>query len=55
MPKIISGPYPSLPENFSPELSELLTDILQRDAQARPTASEILACPIVLNCLSTKV
>ncbi|KAM4555910.1 uncharacterized protein PAE49_014832 isoform 2-T2 [Odontesthes bonariensis] len=54
MPKIISGPCPSLPENFSPELCELLTDMLQRDAQARPTASEILKRPFVRNCLSTK-
>ncbi|XP_072251393.1 apolipoprotein L3-like [Leuresthes tenuis] len=54
MPKIISGPYPSLPDNFSPELCELLTDILKRDAQARPTASEILARPIVIKCLTTK-
>ncbi|XP_075336609.1 uncharacterized protein LOC142397151 [Odontesthes bonariensis] len=55
MPKIISGPCPSLPENFSPELCELLTDMLQRDAQARPTASEILKRPFVRNCLSTKI
>ncbi|KAM4555548.1 uncharacterized protein PAE49_014558 [Odontesthes bonariensis] len=54
MPKIISGPCPSLPKNFSPELCWLLNDMLQRDAEARPTASEILKRPFVQNCLSTK-
>ncbi|XP_031175508.2 serine/threonine-protein kinase 33-like [Sander lucioperca] len=54
MPKIINGPYPSLKETFSPELCELLNDILNRDPQSRPTASEILERPFIVNCLSKK-
>ncbi|KAF1384665.1 hypothetical protein PFLUV_G00122550 [Perca fluviatilis] len=54
MPKIINGPYPSLTEPFSPELCELLNDILNKDPQSRPTASEILERPFIVNCLSEK-
>ncbi|XP_047441161.1 calcium/calmodulin-dependent protein kinase type II subunit gamma-like isoform X1 [Mugil cephalus] len=54
MPKIIGGPYPSLPDRFSEKLCELLRDILVKDPKSRPTANEILARPIIINCLSTK-
>lgn len=55
IPKIIGGPYPPLPEHFSPELCELLSDILNKDPQSRPTASEILESPIMISCLLEKV
>ncbi|XP_067375506.1 uncharacterized protein [Channa argus] len=54
MPQIISGSYPTLPEQFSPALAELLNDILSKDPNARPTASEILAHPFIINFLSRK-
>ncbi|KAG7230302.1 hypothetical protein INR49_024406, partial [Caranx melampygus] len=54
MPKIIRGPYPSLPNNFSPELCELLNDIFNRDLASRPTASDILIRPFIIKCLSIK-
>uniref|UniRef100_A0A3Q3L5W5 Uncharacterized protein n=1 Tax=Mastacembelus armatus TaxID=205130 RepID=A0A3Q3L5W5_9TELE len=54
MPKIIGGPYPSLPERFSPELHDLLNDIISKDPQTRPTASEILERPFIIRRLSEK-
>ncbi|XP_018555155.1 probable serine/threonine-protein kinase iksA isoform X2 [Lates calcarifer] len=54
MPKIIGGPYPSLPEMFSPELRQLLSDIFSRDPQSRPTAREILERPFIISCLTAK-
>ncbi|XP_026186117.1 uncharacterized protein LOC113144342 isoform X1 [Mastacembelus armatus] len=54
MPKIIGGPYPSLPERFSPELCDLLNDIFSKDPQSRPTASEVLEEPFIIRCLSEK-
>ncbi|XP_036933996.1 serine/threonine-protein kinase Nek4-like [Acanthopagrus latus] len=54
IPKIIGGPYPSLPEHFSPELCKLLSDIFKKDPQSRPTVQEILGCPIMIRCLSEK-
>ena len=55
IPKIIGGPYPSLPEHFSPELCKLLSDIFNKDPQSRPTVQEILRCPMMISCLSEKV
>ncbi|XP_040904835.1 uncharacterized protein LOC121188952 [Toxotes jaculatrix] len=55
IPKIIGGPYPCLPETFSPELCELLKDILNRDPQSRPAASEILEHRLIMKCLSNKI
>ncbi|XP_071314257.1 uncharacterized protein [Trachinotus anak] len=54
IPKIIRGPYPPLPDTFSPELCQLLEQIFSRDPQSRPTASEILQRPIIITCLSNK-
>ncbi|XP_044060714.1 calcium/calmodulin-dependent protein kinase type II subunit beta-like isoform X2 [Siniperca chuatsi] len=54
VPKIIGGRYPSLPEEFSPELRELLNDIFKKDPRLRPTASEILGRPFIISCLLTK-
>ncbi|XP_023251975.1 calcium/calmodulin-dependent protein kinase type II subunit beta-like [Seriola lalandi dorsalis] len=52
IPKIIGGDSPCLPETFSPELCQLLIDIFSQDPQSRPTASEILERPFIINCLS---
>ncbi|KAI3351762.1 hypothetical protein L3Q82_020592 [Scortum barcoo] len=54
IPKIIGGRYSDLPKNFSPELRQLLSDILNRDPASRPTASKILERPLIINCLSEK-
>ncbi|XP_054890495.1 probable serine/threonine-protein kinase iksA [Poeciliopsis prolifica] len=54
MPKIISGHYPSLPSHFSFELCDLLSDLLKKEPEERPTASEILQRPIIIRCLRTK-
>uniref|UniRef100_A0A1A7XS68 non-specific serine/threonine protein kinase n=3 Tax=Iconisemion striatum TaxID=60296 RepID=A0A1A7XS68_9TELE len=54
IPKIINGVCPTLPSNFSPELGYLLSDLLKTDPMDRPTASEVLAHPIALKCLTTK-
>ncbi|XP_017282674.1 serine/threonine-protein kinase 4-like [Kryptolebias marmoratus] len=53
--KINSGEPPALPKDkFSLEFNSLLSDLLKKDPQERPTASEILAHPIVLRCLVIK-
>ncbi|XP_016525035.1 caM kinase-like vesicle-associated protein [Poecilia formosa] len=54
MPKIISGEYPPLPSYFSFELCDLLSDLLKKEPEKRPTASEILLRPIIIRCLRTK-
>ncbi|KAG7230301.1 hypothetical protein INR49_024405, partial [Caranx melampygus] len=54
VPKIIGGPYPSLPEMFSPELNQLLNDIFSKDPISRPKANEILEHPFIINCISSK-
>uniref|UniRef100_A0A3B4VN41 Protein kinase domain-containing protein n=1 Tax=Seriola dumerili TaxID=41447 RepID=A0A3B4VN41_SERDU len=54
MPKVISGPCPSLPKKFPPELHQLLNDMFSRDPQSRPTASEILERPFIIRCLLNK-
>ncbi|XP_078145338.1 uncharacterized protein LOC144542428 [Centroberyx gerrardi] len=54
IPKILGGPYPALPERYSPELCQLLSDIFSRDLHARPTAKEILGRPFIISFLSKK-
>ncbi|XP_027138885.1 calcium/calmodulin-dependent protein kinase type 1D-like [Larimichthys crocea] len=54
LPKIISGPAPRLPDNYSSELHELLDDMLNKDPHSRPTAWEILGRPIALKSLFKK-
>ncbi|XP_027136883.1 calcium/calmodulin-dependent protein kinase type 1D isoform X1 [Larimichthys crocea] len=54
IPKIISGPAPRLPDNYSSELRDLLADMLKKDPNLRPTALEILGRPIALKCLLEK-
>ena len=52
---IISGPDPYLQGEFSSEFHELLSDMLNKDPDSRPTAWEILWRPISLRCLMKKV
>ncbi|KAL0970071.1 hypothetical protein UPYG_G00236760 [Umbra pygmaea] len=54
IPKILGGPYPTLPECFSPELRELLCDIFQQVPSIRPSAGEILAKPFIISFLTKK-
>ncbi|XP_071368881.1 uncharacterized protein [Centroberyx affinis] len=54
IPKILGGSYPALPEHYSPELCQLLSDIFSKDLHARPTASEILGRPFIISFLSKK-
>ncbi|XP_047210187.1 serine/threonine-protein kinase Nek3-like isoform X2 [Girardinichthys multiradiatus] len=54
MPKIIRAEYAQLPSEFSFELCDLLSDLLKKDPRDRPTASEILARPIIIRCLRAK-
>ncbi|XP_056156069.1 apolipoprotein L1-like [Lampris incognitus] len=55
IPKIVNGPYPSLPGDFSPELCQLLNDIFQKEPFLRPTATEILGRPFIITFLSRKL
>ncbi|XP_031648848.1 serine/threonine-protein kinase Nek5 isoform X2 [Oncorhynchus kisutch] len=52
--KILGGPYPSLPESFSPELHQLMCDIFQQEPTSRPSAGEILAKPFIISFLTKK-
>ncbi|KAJ8007612.1 hypothetical protein DPEC_G00095980 [Dallia pectoralis] len=54
IPKILAGPYPSLPECFSPELRKLLCDIFQQDPSIRPSPKDILARPFIISFLTRK-
>merc|ERR1719428_278103 len=45
--KITRGPMPQLPPRFSPDLTKLCGDLLQRDDRKRPAASDILRYPVV--------
>lgn len=40
--KIVHGGLPKMPTDYPPELTELLTSILQKDPMMRPTAKDIL-------------
>ncbi|KAM4586922.1 uncharacterized protein V3H82_005670 [Fundulus diaphanus] len=54
IPKIIGGDYPRLPPRFSFELCDLLSDLLNKEPEARPKASEILMRPIIIKFLRKK-
>jgi len=45
--KITQGPTPELPEEYTEEVRVLQKELLERDAQKRPAASEILKKPVV--------
>jgi NIMA (never in mitosis gene a)-related kinase len=40
--KILRGNYPPLPPCYSPEMTELLNEILQKDPRKRPSIKKIL-------------
>jgi len=45
--KITHGPTPDLPEPYTPELRQLLKDLLERDSARRPSAADILKKPLI--------
>merc|ERR1719330_1038549 len=45
--KITHGPTPDLPEQYTPELRQLLKDLPERDASRRPAAADILKKPLI--------
>ncbi|XP_041649939.1 uncharacterized protein LOC121513965 [Cheilinus undulatus] len=49
-----SGFNPNLDDKYSAEFCELLSDMLRKDPDCRPTACEILGRPITLKCLLKK-
>ncbi|KAM3613453.1 uncharacterized protein V6R79_026336 [Siganus canaliculatus] len=52
--RITSGPDPVPQGQFSSEFVELLSDMLSKNPDLRPTVQEMLKRPIVLRCLLTK-
>jgi len=40
--KIVHGELPSMPTGYKPELAELLSAIMQKDPEKRPTAASVL-------------
>ncbi|XP_051756486.1 uncharacterized protein LOC127516155 isoform X2 [Ctenopharyngodon idella] len=49
--KILTSSYEALPETFSDDLRQLVTDTLQADPASRPSVSEILTRPFIINYL----
>ncbi|OCT57370.1 serine/threonine-protein kinase Nek11 [Xenopus laevis] len=47
--QIVEGPCPSLPKQYSAELNDILKRVLNKDPQQRPSASEILHMPSVVD------
>ncbi|XP_058626335.1 serine/threonine-protein kinase PLK4-like isoform X1 [Onychostoma macrolepis] len=52
--KILTSSYEALPETFSEDLRQLVTDTLQTDPAYRPSVSEILTRPFIINYLREK-
>ncbi|XP_048039559.1 serine/threonine-protein kinase PLK4-like [Megalobrama amblycephala] len=52
--KILTSSYEALPETFSEDLRQLVTDTLQADPASRPSVSEILTRPFIINYLCEK-
>ncbi|KAK9971317.1 hypothetical protein ABG768_024691 [Culter alburnus] len=52
--KILNSSYEALPETFSEDLRQLVTDTLQTDPVKRPSVSEILMRPFIINHLYQK-
>ncbi|XP_067256634.1 uncharacterized protein [Chanodichthys erythropterus] len=52
--KILTSSYEALPETFSEDLRQLVTDTLQADPSSRPSISEILTRPFIINYLCEK-
>ncbi|XP_048039129.1 apolipoprotein L3-like [Megalobrama amblycephala] len=49
--KILNSSYEALPETFSEDLRQLVTDTLQMDPKNRPSVSEILTRPFIIKHL----
>lgn len=45
--KVLRGQYPRIPSHFSQNLSEIIAEMLQVNPRHRPSASELLALPVV--------
>ena len=45
--KIASEKFPPIPEQYSSELNELITKMLQKESEHRPTTSNILDMPLI--------
>ncbi|XP_043082619.1 serine/threonine-protein kinase PLK4-like [Puntigrus tetrazona] len=52
--KVLTSSYKALPETFSEDLRQLVTDILQTNPANRPSASEILTRPFIILYLREK-
>jgi len=46
--KVVAANYPPIPR-YSQEFKELISMMLQPNPNLRPTAGELLSCPVVLN------
>ncbi|XP_050958847.1 uncharacterized protein LOC127160228 isoform X2 [Labeo rohita] len=53
--KIIISSYEALPETFSEDLRQLVADTLQPNPATRPSGSEILTRPFIINYLHEKI
>jgi NIMA (never in mitosis gene a)-related kinase 1/4/5 len=45
--KILKGTYPPLPEVYSPDLKKLLSEMLIKDPNKRPSIKKILEMPFM--------
>ncbi|KAL1277263.1 hypothetical protein QQF64_023936 [Cirrhinus molitorella] len=52
--KILASSYEALPESFSADLRQLVADTLQPNPENRPSVSEILTRPFIINYLHEK-
>ncbi|KAL0152499.1 hypothetical protein M9458_052222, partial [Cirrhinus mrigala] len=52
--KILTSSYEALPETFSEDIRQLVADTLQPNPANRPSVSEILTRPFVVNYLHEK-
>ncbi|CAE7334117.1 nek3, partial [Symbiodinium sp. KB8] len=49
--KIVNEPVPEIPAHYSPELRDLVAAMLEKDADRRPSAADILAMPVMQRVL----
>lgn len=45
--KILKGTYPPIPSQYSPDLNELIAEMLQSDPKKRPSIKKILEKPFL--------
>ncbi|XP_019898778.2 apolipoprotein L3-like isoform X1 [Esox lucius] len=55
LPKILGGPYPTLPDTFPLELRDRLCELLQQDQNNRPSVGAILAKPLIIILQTKKI